>query len=85
MELLGTPIRVSSVDPGLVATEFSLVRFAGDSERAGKVYENVTPLSPQDVADAVIYCATRASHVNISELVLMPTDQASTTMIHRTK
>ncbi len=83
MDLLGTQIRVSSIDPGLVQTEFSLVRFHGDGERAKKVYEGLQPLSPDDIADAVIYCATRPPHVNINEIIVMPVAQASATMVHR--
>lgn len=83
LDLSGTGVRVSSVDPGMVETEFSLVRFRGDSERAGKVYQGLTPLSPDDIADAVVYCATRPPHVNISEMIVMPTAQASTTLVHR--
>jgi serine 3-dehydrogenase len=83
LDLLGTGLRVSNVDPGLVETEFSLVRFRGDQERAEKVYQGYTPLSPDDIADAVIYCATRPPHVDVSEIVVMPTDQASTTLVNR--
>ena len=83
LDLLGTGLRVSNIDPGLVETEFSLVRFRGDSERARKVYQGYTPLSPDDIADAVIYCATRPPHVDVSEIVVMPTDQASTSLVHR--
>jgi 3-hydroxy acid dehydrogenase/malonic semialdehyde reductase len=83
LDLSGTGLRVTQVSPGMVETEFSLVRFHGDEERAGKVYKGLTPLSPDDVADAVVYCATRPPHVNVSEIIVMPTDQASTTMVHR--
>jgi len=83
LDLNGTPIRVSEVAPGMVETEFSLVRFHGDAERAGKVYQGLTPLAPDDVADAVVWCATRPLHVNVSELVVMPTAQASTTLVSR--
>jgi 3-hydroxy acid dehydrogenase / malonic semialdehyde reductase len=83
LDLLGTPVRVSSVDPGMVETEFSDVRFHGDQARAQKVYQGLTPLTPEDVADVVCFCATRPAHVNINEVVLMPTDQASATMVHR--
>jgi 3-hydroxy acid dehydrogenase / malonic semialdehyde reductase len=83
LDLSGTGIRVTSVDPGMVETEFSLVRFRGDKERAAKVYQGLTPLSPDDIADAIIYCATRPPHVNVSEIIVMPTDQASTTMVNR--
>jgi 3-hydroxy acid dehydrogenase/malonic semialdehyde reductase len=83
IDLNGTPLRVSEVAPGMVETEFSMVRFHGDKERAGKVYQGLTPLSPDDIADAVVYCATRPPHVNISEMIVMPTDQASPTIVHR--
>jgi serine 3-dehydrogenase len=83
LDLLGTGLRVSNVDPGLVETGFSLVRFRGDSERARKVYQGYTPLSPDDIADAVVYCATRPPHVDVSEIVVMPTDQASAMLVNR--
>lgn len=83
MDLLGTAIRVSSVDPGLVETEFSQVRYRGDVERASQTYAGMTPLSPKDVAEAVVFCATRPPHVNIGELTITPTDQVSVTMVHR--
>ena len=82
-DLLGTPLRVTSVDPGLVETEFSKVRFRGDEDRAQGVYQGLTPLTPEDVADAVFYCATRPPHVNINEVLMMPTDQSGSTLIHR--
>ncbi|MDF5731708.1 MAG: SDR family oxidoreductase [Rhizonema sp. PD38] len=81
-DLLGTPVRVTSVDPGMVETEFSQVRFHGDQERAEKVYQGVTPLTPDDIADVIFFCATRPSHVNINEVVLMPVDQASATLVN---
>lgn len=83
MDLNGTPVRVTSVDPGLVETEFSIVRFHGDVERARKVYEGLRPLTGEDVADVVLYCATRPPHVNINDVVLMPVAQASATLVHR--
>ena len=83
LDLHGTGIRVSTIDPGLVETEFSVVRFHGDKERADKTYEGMTPLTPDDIADAVLYCATRPLHIDIQQIVLLPTDQASTTMVHR--
>jgi 3-hydroxy acid dehydrogenase / malonic semialdehyde reductase len=83
LDLNGTPVRVSEVSPGMVETEFSVVRFHGDTDRAGKVYQGLMPLSPDDIADAVVWCATRPPHVNISEMIVMPTAQASTTMVHR--
>ena len=82
-DLLGTPLRVTSVDPGLVETEFSKVRFRGDEDRAQGVYQGLTPLTPEDVADTVFYCATRPPHVNINEVLMMPTDQSGSTLIHR--
>ncbi|MBD2416306.1 SDR family oxidoreductase [Anabaena cylindrica FACHB-243] len=82
-DLLGTPVRVTSVDPGMVDTEFSQVRFHGDTERAKKVYAGLTPLTPDDVADAIFFCATRPTHVNINEVILMPVDQASATLVNR--
>jgi NADP-dependent 3-hydroxy acid dehydrogenase YdfG len=82
-DLLGTPIRVTSVDPGMVETEFSEVRFHGDTERAKKVYQGVQPLTGEDIADVILFCATRSPHVNINEIILMPVDQASATLVHR--
>lgn len=82
-DLLGTPVRVTSVDPGMVETEFSEVRFHGDVDRAKGVYQGVKPLTPDDVADVIFFCATRSPHVNINEVVLMPVDQASATLVNR--
>ena len=84
MDLLGTQVRVSTVDPGLVETEFSLVRFHGDADRARQVYANTRPLQAADIADVVLYCATRPPHVDIAEVVVMPTVQASVHHLHRT-
>jgi 3-hydroxy acid dehydrogenase / malonic semialdehyde reductase len=83
LDLLGTPIRVSTVDPGMVNTEFSQVRFHGDKARADAVYAGLTPLTAADIADVVMFCATRPAHVNINEVVLMPVDQASATQVCR--
>ncbi|NNF02990.1 MAG: SDR family NAD(P)-dependent oxidoreductase [Rhodothermales bacterium] len=85
IDLHGTNVRVSTVDPGLVETEFSIVRFEGDAERADAVYAHMTPLRPDDVADAVLYCATRPAHVNISEILLMCVDQSNATLVHRSE
>ncbi len=83
IDTLGTGVRVSSVDPGLVATEFSVVRFHGDQKRAASVYQGLTPLSAEDVADAVLFCATRPPHANVREMILMPTDQAAAVHVNR--
>jgi NADP-dependent 3-hydroxy acid dehydrogenase YdfG len=83
LELLGKPVRVTEVAPGLAETEFSLVRFGGDSERAKDVYRGMTPLSAEDIADCVAWAATRPAHVNIDEIVIRPRDQATATMVHR--
>ncbi len=83
LDLNGTPLRVSEVAPGMVETEFSLVRFHGDAERAGKVYQGLTPLGPDDIAEAVVWCATRPLHVNVSDVVIWPTAQASPSLVHR--
>jgi NADP-dependent 3-hydroxy acid dehydrogenase YdfG len=83
MDLLGTQVRVSSVDPGLVETEFSEVRFHGDTERAEKVYADTTPLTGDDIADAVVYVANTPEHVDVINLVLMPTVQRHAMLLHR--
>lgn len=82
-DLLGTHVRVSTVDPGMVETEFSVVRFRGDADRAKAVYEGMTPMSAADVAESVLFCASRPAHVNVSEVVMLATDQASPTLVHR--
>lgn len=83
MDVLGTGVRVSTVDPGMVETEFSVVRFHGDRERADRVYRGMTPLTPDDIAETVVWVATRPPHVCIDEIIIKPTDQASATMVHR--
>jgi NADP-dependent 3-hydroxy acid dehydrogenase YdfG len=83
LELLGRPIRVTSVDPGMVETDFSLVRFAGDADKAAAVYAGTTPLTADDVADCIAFAVTRPSHVNIDTMVVMPRDQASAGAVHR--
>jgi len=83
MDVLDKNIKVSTVDPGLVETDFSVVRFSGDEEKASNVYKGIVPLTAEDVADAVLFCATRAEHVNINEVILTPLAQASPTMVHR--
>lgn len=82
-DLLGTPVRVTTVDPGLVETEFSEVRFHGDGDRAKQVYQGLTPLTADDVADVIFFAVTRPAHVNLSEILMVPTDQATATLVHR--
>ncbi len=82
-DLLGTPVRVTSIDPGMVETEFSEVRFRGDKERAAKVYKGVTPLTPDDVADAIVWAATRPAHVNIAHVLMTTIDQANSLLFNR--
>ena len=83
IDLVGTKVRVSSVDPGLVETEFSEVRFRGDSERARKVYQGTTPLSPEDVADVVCWVVNAPEHVDIFNVVVMPTAQRHAFVLHK--
>src|SRR5579864_1636132 len=83
LELLGRPIRVTEIDPGMVQTEFSLVRFRGDERAADAVYEGMTPLTAEDVADCIVFAVTRPSHVNIDALVVLARDQAGATNVHR--
>ena len=84
-DVLGTGIRVINVEPGLAETEFSLVRFQGDAERAASVYQGVRPLAADDVADAVVWAVTRPPHVNVQQILLLPTDQAAVHALHRRK
>ena len=83
LDVAGTAVRVTSIDPGMVDTEFSSVRFHGDQKRADRVYHGMKPLSADDVAQAVLFAATRPAHVTVGDLLLLPTDQASATEIHR--
>ena len=83
VDLLGTPIRVSTIDPGMVETDFSVVRFRGDEERAAKVYQGLKALSAEDIADIALWIAARPPHVDITELVVMPTAQATAMLNHR--
>lgn len=83
LELLGKPIRVTEIAPGLVETEFSLVRFGGDAEKAKKPYQGMTPLTADDVADAIVWAVTRPPYVNIDQMVIRPLDQATATLVHR--
>lgn len=83
LDVLDSNVKVSSVDPGMVYTEFSAVRFSGDMEKAENVYKGIEPLAAEDVAGAVIFCATRPPNVNINELILTPAAQASSTQVYR--
>jgi 3-hydroxy acid dehydrogenase / malonic semialdehyde reductase len=84
-DVLGTPIRVTSVDPGMVETDFSLVRFRGDIERAAKVYKGVKPLTPEDVTEVIVWAAARPAHVNIARVLMTTVHQANSIMFHRTE
>jgi NADP-dependent 3-hydroxy acid dehydrogenase YdfG len=83
IELNGKPVRVSEIDPGMVETEFSLVRFGGDAERASSVYSGVTPLTAEDIAEIVGFVATRPPHVDIDQVVVRPRDQARVWLVNR--
>jgi NADP-dependent 3-hydroxy acid dehydrogenase YdfG len=82
-ELLGKPLRVTEIAPGLVETEFATVRFGGDAERAKAIYRGLEPLVAADIAECIAWAATRPSHVNIDEIVVRPRDQAGPTLVHR--
>ncbi len=83
LDLVETPVRVSTVDPGLVETEFSDVRFRGDTERAKTVYQGYQPLKGDDVAEAVVWIAGRPAHVTIADIMILPTAQASATVLYK--
>lgn len=83
MDLLPHGIKVTAINPGMVETEFSLVRFKGDEERARKVYDGIEPLMAQDIADAIWFVVSRPAHVNINDMLIMPTAQASATLVQR--
>lgn len=83
VDLYDKNIRATTIDPGMVETEFSEVRFSGDKERAKKVYEGWKPLSAEDIADTILWCAMRPAHVNISEVIIMSTAQGSTTLLNK--
>ena len=83
LELSGTGIRVSSVDPGMTRTEFSEIRFKGDRQKAEKVYEGAEPLTAEDVAEAIVWVANCPPHVCVDEMLIKPTDQAAHHKVHR--
>jgi len=83
LDLVDTPIRVTTIDPGMVKTEFSEVRFYGDKEKAGNVYDGFQPLAGDDIADAIVWAASRPDHVQIAEMIVLPTAQASAMVTHR--
>lgn len=85
LDVLDKNVKVSTIDPGMVMTEFSSVRFSGDEEKANKVYEGLKPLSPKDIAEVILFCITRPEHVNINEVILTPAAQASSNFIYREK
>jgi NADP-dependent 3-hydroxy acid dehydrogenase YdfG len=76
-------VRVTSIDPGMVETDFSRIRFRGDAERAAKVYQNITPLQPEDVAETIVWAASRPAHVNIHTIVMTTIDQANSILFNR--
>jgi len=82
-DLLGTPVLVTSIDPGMVETAFSEVRFRGDAERAAKVYQGLTPLQPEDIADAIVWAVSRPKHVNIAHVLMTSVDQANSFLFNR--
>ena len=81
-DLIGTGIRVTNIEPGMVETEFSKVRL-GSQDKSDAIYQGMTPLSPHDIAETIKWCLSRPPHVNIQELVVYPTDQAAVRMVHR--
>ena len=83
LDLMGTPVRVTTVDPGMVETDFSKVRFRGDEEKAAKVYANITPLQPSDVADAIVWVASRPAHVNVHSILITSIDQGNSMVLNR--
>jgi serine 3-dehydrogenase len=82
-DLLGTPVRISAVSPGLVETEFSVVRFGGDEARAKKVYEGTVPMTGDDIAEMIVFVATRPAHININDMIVMSAFQSTPTTVYR--
>lgn len=85
LELLGEPVSVTEIAPGMVETEFSVVRFEGDEEAAAKVYAGMEPLRAEDVAESIRWAVAQPAHVNVDEIVIRPRDQATATEVHRRK
>ncbi len=83
LDLFDTPLRATTIDPGLVETEFSEVRFHGDKERAKSVYKGLEALMPSDIADTIVWCASRPAHVQVAEVIILPTNQGSAAVVHR--
>lgn len=83
MDLVSTPIRVTAISPGLVDTEFSLVRFKGDQQKAAAVYAGMEALVAEDIAEAVLFAASRPPHVQVADMIIFPTQQAAATVVHR--
>ncbi|HEX6579147.1 MAG TPA: SDR family NAD(P)-dependent oxidoreductase [Jiangellaceae bacterium] len=83
MDVIGSGVKVSGIQPGLVETEFSMVRFGGDAERAGAVYAGLDPLTGADIADTVVWVVSRPAHVQVAEIVVLAAAQASATIVHR--
>ncbi len=83
LDLNGTGVKVTAINPGLVETEFSMVRFKGDKERSDNVYKGYSPLKPEDIAETILFVVTRPPHVNVSDMIVFPTDQASSTIVNK--
>jgi 3-hydroxy acid dehydrogenase/malonic semialdehyde reductase len=83
IDLIGQGVRVTSIDPGMVETDFSQIRFRGDQEKAAKVYQGLTALQPEDIAETIVWAATRPAHVQIQQMIVTPTDQANAYVVNR--
>lgn len=83
LDLNGTGVKVTAINPGLVETEFSMVRFKGDKDRSDSVYNGYKPLQPEDIAETILFVITRPAHVNVSDMIVFPTDQASSTIVNK--
>lgn len=83
MELVATPLRVTLISPGMAETEFSMVRYKGDKEKAKTIYQGIEALTPEDIAETILFAASRPPHVNVADIIVYPTNQASTTLVHR--